>query len=50
MTDIKFTLNRLTGYSDKEIIKELQRVAKLLNASSLIPGQNDNLFVRHPGI
>jgi len=32
---MKFELNRLKSYSDEEIIKELQRVAKLLNASSL---------------
>lgn len=32
---MKFELNRLKSYSDEEIIKELQRVAKLLNAPSL---------------
>ena len=32
---MKFELNRLKSYSDEEIIKELQRVAKLLNTSPL---------------
>lgn len=32
---MKFELNRLKSYSDEEIIIELQRVAKLLNSSSL---------------
>jgi hypothetical protein len=32
---MKFELNRLQSYSDEEIIKELQRVAELLNISPL---------------
>lgn len=35
MTDIKFELNRLTAYSDQEIIREIQRVAEKLNISPL---------------
>ncbi len=32
---MEFTLNRLTDYSDKDIIREIQRVAKVLNISPL---------------
>lgn len=35
MTDIKFELNRLTDYSDEELIREIQRVAEKLSISPL---------------
>lgn len=35
MKDIKFELNRLTSYSDEELIREIQRVAGLLNIKPL---------------
>jgi hypothetical protein len=35
MKDLKFELTRLTNYSDEEIIREIQRVAKKLSVSPL---------------
>lgn len=35
MKDMKFELNRLTDYSDEELIREIQRVAELLNIQPL---------------
>ncbi len=29
--DIKFELNRLTNYSDEDILSEIQRVAEIIN-------------------